>query len=112
MQTFGTDRVRVADDGRFLLSSRLDKGWQPRVPKTMTKSEFPGTAVLWEAAYYEVVESESLPGGGVRYTLEPWREQHAMRVVDRYDAESEAARLGEHRLAIRRETGRRGASIL
>lgn len=111
MQAYGSDRVRVADDGRVRLSSRLEKGWQPRVARTMTRGEFPGTAVLWGEAYYEVVDVESLPAGGVCYTLEPWADEHAMRVVDRYDAESEAARLAEHRKAIQREAGRRSANL-
>src|SRR5258706_16040637 len=84
MQAFGSDRVRVADDGRVLLSSRVGKGWTTRVEKTLTTAEFPGTAVLWSYAYYEVVDAEPLPSGGVRYTLLPWRDAHAMRVVDRY----------------------------
>lgn len=111
MQAYGSDRLRLAEDGHLLLSCRLEKGWLPRVTKTMTRAEFPGTAVLWEEAYYEVVVVESLPAGGVCYTLEPWREEHAMRVVDRYDAESEAARLAEHRKSLQREAGRRSANL-
>ncbi len=111
MQAYGADRVRVADDGRVLLSSRFEKGWTARVEKTLTKAEFPGTAVLWSEAYYEVIDAEPLPSGGIRYTLLPWREEHAMRLVDRYDEESEAYRLEEIRKAAARDRGRRSANF-
>lgn len=112
MQSYGTDRVRVAEDGRILLSSRLGKGWTARVPKTLTSAEFPGTAVLWDDDYYEVIEAEPLASGGVAYTLLPWRDEHAMRVIDRYDAGSEAQRLEEHRKSLVRDRGRRSANLL
>jgi hypothetical protein len=111
MQAFGSDRVRVADDGRVLLSARFAKGWTARVEKTLTTAEFPGTAVLWSDAYYEVIGAEPLPSGGVRYTLLPWGDAHAMRVVDRYDEESETLRLDEIRKAAMRERGRRSANL-
>jgi hypothetical protein len=112
MQAYGSDRVRVADDGRILLMSRLAKQWTPRVEKTLTSAEFPGTAVLWSEAYYEVVKAEPLPAGGVRYMLLPWREEHAMRLIDQYDAATEELRIAEHARAIARERGRIGANIL
>lgn len=112
MQPFGTDRVRVAEDGRVLLSSRLGKGWTARAPKTLTSAEFPGTAILWGDEYFEVIAAEPLSSGGVAYTLLPWRDEHAMRVVDRYDAESEAQRLEEYRKSIVRDRGRRTANLL
>lgn len=112
MRPFGNDRVRVADDGRVFLSSRIAKGWQPRVPKTLTRSEHPGTAVLWEEEYYEVVDVGMLPQGGYRYVLTRWRDEHAMRLVDRYDEESEALRLEEHRASLARETKRKTANAL
>jgi hypothetical protein len=98
MAPFGSDRVRV-DGERIALSSRLPKGWTPRVARTLTSAEFPGTAVLWEERYFEVVGAEALPQGAVRYTLEPWPDHHAMRVTARYDAESEAALAAEWRAA-------------
>jgi hypothetical protein len=112
MLAYGSDRVRVADDGRILLQSRLAKRWTPRVEKTLTSAEFPGTAVLWSEAYYEVVRAEQLPAGGVRYTLLPWRDEHAMRLVDQYDAATEEWRIAEHAKAIARERGRMGANLL
>lgn len=112
MEAYGSDRVRVADDGRVLLSSRLVKRWTPRVEKTLTRAQFPGTAVLWSEAYYEVVAAEPLPAGGVRYTLLPWRDEHVMRVVDQYDAATEALRIEEHARGLARERGRKSANIL
>jgi hypothetical protein len=111
MQPFGSDRVRV-DGERIILSSRIPKDWHPRVEKTLTSAEFPGTAVLWEEQYFEVVSAEGLPQGGARYVLEPWRDHLAMRTTDRYDAEREGVRVDEHRRALRRETSRKSANAL
>jgi hypothetical protein len=111
MQTFGSDRVREGEGEQLILSSRLSKGWTPRTPKSLTHSEFPGTAVVWEEQFFEVVDVENLPVGGVRYILEPWRDEHAMRTTDRYDAESEAARIEAHRAEIVRETKRKSTTL-
>src|SRR5258708_4573612 len=112
MEAYGSDRGRVAGDGRVLLSSRLVKRWTPRVEKTLTSAQFPGTAVLWSEAYYEVVAAEPLASGGVRYTLLPWREEHVMRVVDQYDAATEALRIEEYAKGLARERRRIGANVL
>ncbi|HEV2719134.1 MAG TPA: hypothetical protein VG323_03870, partial [Thermoanaerobaculia bacterium] len=110
MTPYGSDRVRV-DGERIVLSSRLPKGWIARVGKTLTTAEFPGTAVLWEEQYFEVIGAEPLPQG-VRYTLEPWREHHSMRLTVRYDADSEAALAEEWRAARAREQRRKTAGAL
>ncbi|MEO6259738.1 MAG: hypothetical protein ABIP63_05280 [Thermoanaerobaculia bacterium] len=128
MQAFGSDRVRPpeknekngesgdndynGENGQQLLLSRLPKGWTPRTPKTLTTAEFPGTAVLWDGAYYQVLEATALPQGGVQYLLEPWPDQHAIRVSDRYDAESEEARVLEWRRRLSQEKRRKSASLL
>lgn len=111
MRVFGSDRVRV-DGERIILSTRVSKGWTPRTPKSLTHSEFPGTAVLWEEQYYEVVDAEGLPQGGVRYALEPWKESNAIRVADRYDEQAEAQRAAQRREDIARERGRMSANFL
>ena len=112
MQVFGSDRVRPGDGAQLVLSSRLSKGWTARVPKTLTSAEFPGTAVLWDERYFEVVVADDLPQGGVRYVLEPWKDNNAMRVTDRYDGESEAQRIEENRKHLLREKGRKSANAL
>lgn len=112
MQAYGSDRVRPGQGEQVILLSRLDKGWTARVPKTLTTAEFPGTAVLWEERYFEVAAIEPLPQGGWRYILEPWREQLAMRVTDRYDPEAEAVRADEYRKTLRREKARKSANAL
>lgn len=112
MQAYGSDRVRPGDGEQFVLLSRIPKRWTPRAVKTLTSAEFPGTAVLWEERYFEVVDAEALPQGGVRYVLEPWQDMHVMRTTDRYDAESEAERLIEYRAQLSRERKRKSANAL
>jgi hypothetical protein len=112
MQAYGSDRVRPGDGEQIVLLSRIPKAWTPRVAKTLTTAEFPGTAILWEECYFEVVDAEPLPQGGVRYVLEPWRDMHAMRTTDRYDAGREEERVAEYRAQISRETKRKSANAL
>jgi len=112
MQAHGSDRVREVAGGRILLYSLYPKNWQTRTEKTMTTSEHPGIAIFWDDAIYEVVSAESQPQGGVRYLLEPWREEHAIRVTDRYDEESEAQRIAQHKAALRREKHRIGVRLI
>jgi hypothetical protein len=111
MKSYGSDRVRRGEGERIVLSSRAPKGWTARVEKTLTSAEFPGTAVLWEERYFEVVRAEP-DADGVRYILEPWRDRHAMRITDRYDEESEALRIEELRKAHQREKHRKSANAL
>lgn len=98
MQPYGGDRVRSAG-GRIILHSAISKGWTARRAKNNVHAEFPGTAVLWDDQYFEVVGADLLPRGGVRYVLEPWRDDHVIRVFDRYDEETEARRLADFRAA-------------
>lgn len=100
MLTHGSDRARRAGE-RVILQSAIPKGWTARVPKTNTSAEHPGTAVLWDDEYFEVVEASALPTGGVRYVLMAWREEHAMRTVSHYNAESEALRIEDHQRVLR-----------
>jgi hypothetical protein len=110
MRPYGSDRLRV-DGDRLVISSRIPKGWQARIERTLTSPEHPGTAVLWEDECYEVLQIEPLPIGW-RYTLALWESAHAMRLTDRYDEESEAARVAEHQRRLVRESRRKLASVL
>ena len=110
MQSFGSDRVRVGSDGTIVLLSRLDKRWVPRREKTLSHAEFPGTAVEWEEQHFEVIDAAPLPQGGVQYTLATWKAEHAIRLLDVYDAESEVQRLAAHRADIAREKKRIGVN--
>jgi hypothetical protein len=44
---------------------------------------------------FEVVETRPLSDGGVAYSLGPWREDLAIRSLERYDEPSEGARAAE-----------------
>lgn len=100
MRPCGADRCREVA-GRWVLHSRIPKGWLPRTPATLVHAEFPGTAVLWEDEYFEVVEATPLDHGGVRYVLLPWRDDHTIRTFEAYDDASERRRLADHELAER-----------
>jgi hypothetical protein len=111
MRAYGSDRIRVADDGTIDVTSRLPKsGWVARTPRTLTTRERPGTAVLWDGDCFEVIDVVVLQQG-VRYVLAPWSDAESMRVTSRYDEEAEAARAAERRDLIRRERQRRAVNF-
>jgi hypothetical protein len=91
MRAFGGDRFRIVA-GKSLLHSPIPKDWTARVPATLTHSEHPGTTVLWDEEYFEVISAEPVPSGGFRYVLAPWPEEHTIRRFVCYDEESEAQR--------------------
>src|SRR5687767_9634409 len=111
MQPIGADKVRRGRGEQWILLSPRSKGWVARTPATMMTRNRPGTAVLCDDRYYEVV-SASVADGGIRYVLEPWREEDVMRVVDGYDAATEAAREADHEVLTSRERGRLTANLL
>jgi hypothetical protein len=98
--THGSDRARRVGE-KVILQSAISKGWTPRTPKTLTHAEFPGTTVLWDEQYFEVIEATATQTGGVRYVLAEWRESHTIRTFEHYDAESEALRIADHERARR-----------
>lgn len=100
MITHGSDRARRAGE-KVILQSAISKGWTPRTPKSLTHAEFPGTTVLWDEQYFEVIEATATQTGGVRYVLTEWSESHTIRTFEHYDAESEALRIADHERARR-----------
>ncbi len=100
MLTHGSDRARRVGE-KVILQSAISKGWTPRTPKTLTHAEFPGTTVLWDEQYFEVIEATATQTGGVRYVLAEWRESHTIRTFEHYDAQSEALRIADHERARR-----------
>jgi hypothetical protein len=113
MRAFGSDRLVVDGEGRIFLSSRLPKpNWNPRASGASTlRGEHPGTAILCEESWYEIVAVEPL-AQGVRYELAPWPEEHVIRTSEAYDEGSEARRLAEHRGGIGQERRRKTVSWL
>lgn len=99
MLAHGSDRVRVSGE-RIVLYSPISKGWQARTPATNVHVAHPGTAVLWDEQYFEVLSAEVARGGGVRYVLVPWQDEHVIRVFDQYDAESETRRIEDYNHAL------------
>ena len=79
----------------MILQSAISKGWVARKPKGV-HAEYPGTAVLWDGQYFEVVAAERASETAVRYVLEPWRDEHVIRQLQHYDEASEAARMADH----------------
>lgn len=94
----GTDRLEPGPDGRVVLFCAASKGWRPRESGAAARrAEHPGTAVAWEDGIFEVVAVDFDAAGGIRYELAPWRQEVAIRSLERYDAGSEADRAGERR---------------
>ena len=110
-RAFGGDRLEGGPGGEMSLVCPIPKAWLPRRERTLTTAEYPGTAVEWAGHVFEVRRAEPLAGGGIRYSLAPWTEGHAIRRMERYDEASEGERTGE--LESRREgLRRRWLSIL
>jgi hypothetical protein len=109
---FGRDRLAGVKDGKLFLFCRESKGWRARSDATATSVEHPGTCVRWEDGLFEVEDFESRGDGSVTYTLRPWDERHAIRVVATYSPEAEAARSAERRDARRRVEGHTGILLL
>lgn len=99
----GSDRARVAGD-KIILFSRIAKGWTPRVPRSNTHSEHPGTAVLWDERYYEVLNADVMQGGGIRYVLAAWRDDMVFRDFQTYDDASEARIVADWNAAMQQRT--------
>jgi hypothetical protein len=108
-RAYGADRLERAGEGERVLLCPLAKAWTPRRERTLTTSEFPGTAVSWGGEIFEVAAAEPL-AAGVRYRLVPWREGQAIRRMEPYDAPSEAARAAG-RTDLERRVAARGLSI-
>ena len=96
---------------RTLLFSPWAKPWTVHRGATLRSAEHPGTAVRWEDALYEVVDARREPSGGFLYTLAPWDERHAIRLVLDYSAATEAARVAEV-ADYRRREGLRWVAVL
>lgn len=108
---FGTDRLETAPDGNLRLLCAFSKGWRPRLPSAGRRAEHPGTAVEWQEGVFEVLAAEPRPAGGIAYSLGPWRDDLAIRSLERYDAASEAERAAERRRR-QRAPRKRGLAIL
>jgi hypothetical protein len=102
MRTFGADRHRL-DGERVILLSAIPKGWKARIARTTTSVEHPGTTVLWDEQYFEVIEAAPADGERVRYVLAPWREEHTIRTFEPYDEEWEARRRADYALAKKQQ---------
>lgn len=109
---FGTDRVELAPPGRLRLTCSRPKDWVARRPAERGAVLHPGSAIRWEEELWEVVAAGDTAEGGAWYDLAPWDDQHAIRVLFRYDGSSEAGRSEDRRDAERRRAGRIVAILL
>src|SRR5580693_1113861 len=108
--SFGPEDVltRFAPGSAFSL--RIDSpwekaGWRARVPAGWTAPEFPGSAVLFEGAFYEGVRAQARGGRGGTYLLAPWEERFPLRTIFEYSPEA------CERLIAERTAGRRHACM-
>ncbi len=110
-RAFGADQVRIRESGEIELVCPFEKAWTARSAKTLRTAEYPGTAVEWDGRIFEVLDAEPNAGGGVRYRLAAWPENHAIRRLERYDPVSEEVRAGDRR-DRRSDLGKRRFAIL
>ncbi|MEP6995818.1 MAG: hypothetical protein ABI968_14945 [Acidobacteriota bacterium] len=94
-RAFGADRLDAGAGGEIWLVCPVPKSWAPRQDKTLTRAEYPGTAVSWQGGVFEVLRAEPLTDGSIRYRLAAWEEGHAIRRMEQYDDASQAARETE-----------------
>ena len=106
-QPYGEDSVSSPVAGRWLVSCPHPKSWTARSAATRLSAEFPGTAVRWDGAVYEVVSVSTADSGFTVYTLVVWPEAQAIRRLEPYDAESEAVRRADRSKEIERRRKRR-----
>jgi hypothetical protein len=109
MQAYGSDRFRMAG-GKLILFSAIPKGWKARIPRQGTHTEHPGTAVLWDEQYFEVI-SASMGPAGITYVLAPWRDDHTIRTFEHYDAASETHRVTEYKAVKAQQKASVAASL-
>jgi hypothetical protein len=107
VQAYGSDRLRVSDDGRLFLSSRVQKAWRERSVRAASAIPHPGTAVLWDDLFYEVIAMIPLPSGGFQYELALFPDDLMMRETVAYDESSELANGVLRRSMVHRERSRR-----
>ena len=88
------------------------KGWKARGPASSRRAIHPGTAISWDGRVFEVVSARPLSHGGVEYSLAPWRDDLAIRSLERYDAASEADRAAEQQWRAEAPRKRRLAILL
>ncbi len=85
-------------------------GWVGRREQTVRSAAFPGTAVMLEGTWYEVLRVEASQGSPRRYYfhLAPWEDQHTFRKAVELTAE-EARRLTAAQREVERNQKRAGA---
>jgi hypothetical protein len=110
VKAYGTDRMTLAAGGHLILNSRTAKGWRERAERTPTSVEHPGTAVLWDGQFFEVLLVQPAADGSINYELAPWSEHHMMRGIERYDAMSSIAQRKRILDSATREKRRRLAN--
>ena len=111
-RAYGRDSISAGGPDRWLLECPGPKAWTARTPRTRTSAEHPGTAVRWDGALYEVVSISQSAAGRIVYALAPWADTHAIRRLEPYDAESEAARSADQRDQAERARRRRLLRVL
>jgi hypothetical protein len=111
-RAYGTDLVTPAAGGALALTCASSKGWRPRTPRTRTSVEHPGSAVEWEGEIFEVLDAVPLADGRTRYRLAAWDSRHAIRTLDRYDADAETSRAVERSERVRDLRSRRTSVLL
>ena len=77
-------------------------GWRPRPPRVPSRPDFPGTAVLYQERWFEIVRMEQATAGArVLYHLRPWDETHAIRAPQELSRAAAERATATHRQELR-----------
>lgn len=76
------------EDGELIVDCPFPPpGWQARQPGDLVRADFPGTPLLHDGSYYEIVDIETRDKR-FRYVLEPWDDRNLLRSPQSLDPET------------------------
>jgi len=89
---------------RFRIETPFERNWRARIAGDQIRATHPGTALLFQDRYYEVVRSEPGENGLFHYYLAPWQDDLVIRqAAELSPTTSEQAALDHQTKRLRRK---------
>jgi hypothetical protein len=82
---------------RLRLETPVERNWRPRIEGDQIRSAHPGTALLFQDRYYEVMLCEPGEDGLIHYHLSPWRDDSLIRQAAELSAATSEQAAIDHR---------------